>query len=702
VLASLAHGANRARVRAWSPGHYALHAYVTPGDAQWDSRYPPLDSPATVAAFFEQLAGVQRVSRVYWRGEQNLNCLKNYVFPRENPQRYEHWTQWQRYLNVDLELNRAAEREAHRRGVEIFMMEGLFDFGGPGDAEYSDPLPYYGEDRIRKEHPEWIPVDRWGDRRQAGPLELAYPAARRALTERFTRNVIDGGYDGLFLYTYFENYSTRFEDEFGFNDPIVDEYRRRYGVDIRTAPFDRGRWGDLRGEYVTEFLRGLHETLAARGKKLTISLSANAPDRIQDWPMNQGRINSSIRLDWRTWVARGIVDEVAIMGGTDAAAIDFAEQVLALGRPAVAVTILTESPLHPRFVPLLDRGVTVTGWSAPYRGVMEQFSMSAPTTEDLTSGDWKVRAQAAVAVAARTLTAPSAAVAALVRDPHVLVRREAIRALVATGARDGKAAIEAALKDPEESVRIAAVVALGAIGDADSASAIAAAVAASPRFMVKEAAVQALAKLGRPVMPVLLDALRSPSAPLRQVGVRALGALATPEDVPTLLRVAGTDADEQVRYYAIEALQRWPEPSVATFLLAAAALQSPTLQMTAIRGIESVARVLSAEQKQHALLLLKDLFAQYGNRSVRSDADWGWRVVSRALLALGDEGTRALEEFRVQRADLLIARRAYYALHVKQREGQYMVSNWDEDEQLHTGFWPGPPPVLDPLSSRPR
>jgi hypothetical protein len=93
--------------------------------------------------------------------------------------------------------------------------------------------------------------------------------------------VLDDGYDGLFLYTYFENFTTRFEHEFGFNAPIVAEYRRRYGVDIRTEPFDRRLWGELRGAYVTEFLRQLHGSLESQGKRLTVALSARNPDRIQ-------------------------------------------------------------------------------------------------------------------------------------------------------------------------------------------------------------------------------------------------------------------------------------------------------------------------------------------------------------------------------------------------------------------------------------
>jgi hypothetical protein len=317
---------------------------------------------------------------------------------------------------------------------------------------------------------------------------------------------------------------------------------------------------------------------------------------------------------------------------------------------------------------------------------MEQYSLTPPTAEDLTSGDWKARAQASVAVGASTLMASSTAVAALVTDSHVLVRREAIRALAAMGAKNERQTIEAALHDSEETVRVAAVVALGSIGDVDSARAIRVALSANARFMTKDAAVQTLATIGRPALPVVLDALQDPSATLRQVAVRTLGRMATQQDVTTLLNVAGTDTDDQVRYYAIEALRSWPQAAVATFFLQEAAHGPPILQMRAVRGVQSTAGFLSADQRARAVLLLKALFAQYGDRSVRSDADWGWRVISRVLRAFGDEGTRVLEEFRLQRDDLLLARRAYYALYTNQPEGAYGVGSLEEDERLHARF----------------
>ena len=81
-------------------------------------------------------------------------------------------------------------------------------------------------------HPEWVPVDRSRLVRQGGPIELAYPEARRALVDLHMKYVRRDGYDGVAFLTYVENYSMRFQDEFGYNEPIVKELPLEYAVEM--------------------------------------------------------------------------------------------------------------------------------------------------------------------------------------------------------------------------------------------------------------------------------------------------------------------------------------------------------------------------------------------------------------------------------------------------------------------------------------
>jgi hypothetical protein len=91
----------------------------------------------------------------------------------------------------------------------------------------------------------------------------------------------------------------RFEDEFGYNQPIVDEYRSRYGVDIRTQEFDKNLWRYLRGEYVTQFLRELKAALKPYGRKLGMCLNPREPNYPQPWNVSRYTITAGrIYMDW--------------------------------------------------------------------------------------------------------------------------------------------------------------------------------------------------------------------------------------------------------------------------------------------------------------------------------------------------------------------------------------------------------------------
>src|SRR5262249_17339462 len=153
--------------------------------------------------------------------------------------------------------------------IKIWMAYGLFDNGSAADVGFSG-FPYAAEDRLRVEHPEYAPVNRWGTWRQGGPIEFAYPQARRGMVEYLAKHTVAGGYDGLAFLTYAENYSQRYDDEFGFSPPIVAEFQKRYGVNLRTQPFDRRALAKLRGENVTQFFRELRSALKWHGTKIAV------------------------------------------------------------------------------------------------------------------------------------------------------------------------------------------------------------------------------------------------------------------------------------------------------------------------------------------------------------------------------------------------------------------------------------------------
>jgi hypothetical protein len=179
--------------------------YLSTGDNQDVLEFSPLDSEATVNAAFDALKRY-RVNRIWWRGGQDEIWGKQFVIRKENRMFWRIWEWWKDNQYRKAKLNRVAVEAAHKHGMEIWLTYGLFDNGSQADAGYAG-FPYAAEDRLRVEHPEWAPVNKWGTWRQGGPLEFAYPEARRAMADYLVKYVVEGDYDGLSFLTYAENFS---------------------------------------------------------------------------------------------------------------------------------------------------------------------------------------------------------------------------------------------------------------------------------------------------------------------------------------------------------------------------------------------------------------------------------------------------------------------------------------------------------------
>ena len=96
-------------------------------------------------------------------------------------------------------------------------------------------------------------------------------------------------------------------DEYGFEQPVVNEFKSRYGVDLNmTDDFDQGLWRKLRGEAYTQFYQEAKKLVAQRGKKLGLHISTtmNMP------PETAAAMN--IHWDWKTWLDKRLADVVTL------------------------------------------------------------------------------------------------------------------------------------------------------------------------------------------------------------------------------------------------------------------------------------------------------------------------------------------------------------------------------------------------------
>jgi hypothetical protein len=115
------------------------------------------------------------------------------------------------------------------------------------------------------------------------------------------REMLDAGVDGVDFRV--ENHSTHTDcnDEYGYNDAVLEECARRGNADQATI-------AQVRGEAYTEFLRTAKQTIASRGKRMRINLNIDwfrpdpPPGRRLAYPAN-------IEYDWKRWVDEGLLDE---------------------------------------------------------------------------------------------------------------------------------------------------------------------------------------------------------------------------------------------------------------------------------------------------------------------------------------------------------------------------------------------------------
>jgi len=177
------------------------------------------------------------------------------------------------------------------------------------DDYYSNNL----EPGFVAEHPEYQFVSRDGKRYFRGTLCYGYPQVRAHRLAQL-REVVSGyKVDGLYLCL--RSHAGECEpsyvpDSFGYNQPVVGEYKRRYGVDIRTQPFDFRKLYEIQGEGLTQFLR---EARAALGKDVPIAIG------IMRHPLMVRHVYPRVKMviDWPAWVREGLVDELVTFAGED-------------------------------------------------------------------------------------------------------------------------------------------------------------------------------------------------------------------------------------------------------------------------------------------------------------------------------------------------------------------------------------------------
>jgi hypothetical protein len=201
---------------------------------------------------------------------------------------------------------------AHEMGMKVFLYVALFDEGWPLLPKKVRAVSYHNkmhcqhvtwQSDFSRSNPQFTVVDRALKNYQWGVLCLAYPAVRQHFIQRFQRLLAAGSFDGLFVCLRSQSRPADFADQFGFNQPVRDEFLKRYGRDIWSGDFNIAKWRDLLGEYLTVFLMELKKKL----KRTHTLLALGAPrGDILGPPLGNAT------LQWKQWVEKGLVDHLVI------------------------------------------------------------------------------------------------------------------------------------------------------------------------------------------------------------------------------------------------------------------------------------------------------------------------------------------------------------------------------------------------------
>lgn len=128
-------------------------------------------------------------------------------------------------------------------------------------------------------------------------LSYAYPEVR-AFKLAILREAAARDVDGLALDF------LRHPPFFGFEEPMVNAFRARHGIDPRPLPVTDPRWGPIRATFMTTFLRDTRALLDAAGAKHGRRLGLSARIDHREYAL--------LGCDLATWLKEGLLDYLVV------------------------------------------------------------------------------------------------------------------------------------------------------------------------------------------------------------------------------------------------------------------------------------------------------------------------------------------------------------------------------------------------------
>ena len=135
----------------------------------------------------------------------------------------------------------------------------------------------------------------------------------RAYWMEWVSDCIAAGVDGVDVRISCHSSWTDSPEIYGFNQPVCEEYERRYGVNPDLEPYDPQLLADLRGDLYDRFVRAARERLTSAGLAFHhhVEIESFRPDAA---PARTRSRPGHINFHWRGWLKNGLIDEVTLFG----------------------------------------------------------------------------------------------------------------------------------------------------------------------------------------------------------------------------------------------------------------------------------------------------------------------------------------------------------------------------------------------------
>lgn len=671
-----------AQIHKSNTAEQSVDCFISSGDNHFLGMSLAMDSRKSIEDGLKMLKDVFNTKTFYWRGMEEAAWMKTLHYRKENYLYASAFRWFDVLINRD-NLEKVVTTAAHKLGMEVWGVSTMGDWGSPADTPGFNDFPFGFESQLRINHPEWIPIDKHGYRKQGGTIDLSYPEARKALVELHTRLAKEAGYDGVTFVTYVENFSLRFEDEFGYNEPVVQEFKKRYGIDIRTQEFTKSAskhdWYKLRGEYVTLYLKELRESLQKSGIKLGLFLDGDNPFFPMTWatlPFTHPTMGK-IYMDVINWIQNGIVDKLLVYGGVGGIQqIKTANDLLWISRQTpVQISIGTSNPFGEQWVDMKKKNVKMVVTLGEDGQYISRSKIPEQTEIALRTGTIYEKMRFLGQIFDGKSTSSSEPILPLTKTDNVILRRMALLALGKLKDPKSVSTIEEGLSDPEIGVKCAAIRALSENSGPASIKLIFQMLEKNPYHPLVEMCRSFLPRMKPfPEKELIETAFNSPVDEVRTTAYRILDykASATPGLVNVFIKGL-SDSSGYARFASAISLSRFINSAEAVSAL----IQATTHIDLVVQNRAAVSLGEMILRKDKAALLNKDrilntltsLFQKSVDGTLRSDKEWGYRSVGNGLLDCGEEGVKILESFTNQRKDRRLAELAWRVLSYREKAG---------------------------------